>query len=148
MNKTWVLDASVAAKWYLDDEEDVPHALSILASFREARARVVAPAIIRYELGNTLELARRRGRITAEYAWLRFSEFLQTGVHIETDSDELVLAAQEIAMRLAVEQYDAVYLALAQQVGGELITADRPLFQRAREEDFPVAWISEANLGD
>jgi predicted nucleic acid-binding protein len=58
----FVLDASVALQWFLDDELDRKYSLGILASLSERRATV--PVLWFYEVGNGLVMAYRRKRIT------------------------------------------------------------------------------------
>jgi predicted nucleic acid-binding protein len=60
----FVLDASVALQWFLDDELDREYSLGILASLSQRRA--IVPLLWFYEVGNGLVMAYRRKRITLE----------------------------------------------------------------------------------
>ena len=56
----FVLDASLALQWFLDDETDRKYSLSVLAGLSEKRALV--PILWFYEVGNGLLMAHRRKR--------------------------------------------------------------------------------------
>ncbi len=58
----FVLDASLALQWFLEDEADRNYSLAVLASLSEKRALV--PILWFYEVGNGLLMACRRKRIT------------------------------------------------------------------------------------
>ena len=60
----WILDASVAVKWYLRDEGLLRQADGVLHDFGWGRLRLTAPAYFRDEVANILRSAVRRGRIT------------------------------------------------------------------------------------
>jgi predicted nucleic acid-binding protein len=57
-----VLDASLALRWFLEDETDRKYSLAVLASLSEKRALV--PLLWFYEVGNGLLRAYRLKRIT------------------------------------------------------------------------------------
>ena len=58
----FVVDTSLALKWFLDDEEDREYSLTILKSISEDN-RPVVPWLWFYEIGNALTMAVRRKRI-------------------------------------------------------------------------------------
>jgi len=60
----FVLDASLALQWFLDDEGDRKYSLSVLAALSEKRATV--PILWLYEVGNGLLMAYRRKRISLQ----------------------------------------------------------------------------------
>lgn len=51
----FVLDASLALQWFLEDEADRNYAMAVLASLSEKRA--VVPSLWFYEVGNGLLMA-------------------------------------------------------------------------------------------
>jgi predicted nucleic acid-binding protein len=53
----YVVDASVAAKWYLPDEPDSWHAAMLLADFRDGKIRLLAPEQVRYEVPSAIRNA-------------------------------------------------------------------------------------------
>jgi predicted nucleic acid-binding protein len=60
----FVLDASLALQWFLEDEANREYSLEILTSLSEKRAMV--PILWFYEVGNGLVMAHRRKRISLE----------------------------------------------------------------------------------
>jgi predicted nucleic acid-binding protein len=65
-----VPDASVAAKWYLEDEELVAQANGMLDRYAAGHVSFAAPDSIFYELAGLVRTAERRSppRITAQQA--------------------------------------------------------------------------------
>ncbi len=60
----FVLDASLALPWFLEDEENRKYSLAVLASLSEKRALV--PLLWFYEVGNGLLMACRCKRISLD----------------------------------------------------------------------------------
>lgn len=60
----FVLDASLALQWFLEDESDRKYSLEVLASLSENRAHV--PVLWFFEVGNGLLMAHRWKRISFE----------------------------------------------------------------------------------
>ena len=60
----FVLDASPALPWFLEDETDRKCSLNVLANLAEKRALV--PELCSYEVGNGLLPAYRRKRISLD----------------------------------------------------------------------------------
>jgi len=131
--ETLVLDASVAAKWHLQDEESAADALAILTRYVNGELRLVAPDHVRYEIASSLTVATlgERPRLSRSVAERALDYFLQLG--IETiGTDQLIRAAFQLVHRHGIAFYDALYLALADDLGVPLITADRRFYQRVR----------------
>jgi predicted nucleic acid-binding protein len=122
---TLVVDASVALKWFVD-EEDTPIAAAILAS-----ERLIAPSLVVAELCNAawrlwrrVEIARQQVDIVAGRASVAFATL--------TTEDQLAERASQIAIDLEHPAYDCFYLALAEKEAAALVTADRRLVERMR----------------
>lgn len=79
------------------------------------------------EVANALWKAIRRGELAADGAADRLESL---GRILELRSEtELMPRALEIAVELQHPVYDCVYLAMAEEVGTELLTADQRLLQ-------------------
>jgi predicted nucleic acid-binding protein len=123
----FVLDASVALAWCLDDEtsRSADRALDRLAT-----DEAVVPAIWPLEVANGLRGAERRGRISvADSARVRQ---LLLSLPIRIESVDLATALTEVAdlaRSLDLSAYDAAYLALAARRGLPMATADERLAQ-------------------
>lgn len=136
--ETFVVDASVAVKWHLTDEENSVEAAVLLARFSENQVELIAPDHIRSEVPNAIAVATlgQTPRLTEEQGREAIEEFLSLGVPT-VGGDQLVRDAYPLVHRYGLAFYDALYVALAQQLSASLITADRALYQRTR----PLPWI-------
>jgi len=112
MNK-WVLDASVAAKWFLppEDETLVEEALGILSDFGSGQCRIIVPDLFWCEVTNILWKASRQGRITRKIA----EEATRTlvGLTFQTKpSLEIIVEAIRISLGCERLVHDSIYVAL------------------------------------
>ena len=64
--KGMVVDASVALKGCLDDEEYGQKAMNLLTRYVADEIGILAPSLLEYEVVNGLIIAQRRGRIREE----------------------------------------------------------------------------------
>ena len=137
----YVLDASVAAKWFLPpgDETLVQESLDLLDGYGRGSVRLMVPDLFWPEFGNILWKAARLGRIsieTAEDALLALTQqSLPTSPSLPLLSD-----AFAIATRFQCTVYDCLYVALAVSSGRPLVTADERL-ANSLAAHFPVRWL-------
>src|SRR4030042_2974215 len=115
---TLVVDAGVAAKWFLP-EPNAPAALRLL----DGRRRLAAPDLIQSEIGNIAWKLHSRGVLDRDEASAMIEHFLSMPLEIH-DSMLLLAPALEIAIATRCPVYDSLYLALAVELGGTVITAD------------------------
>ena len=115
---TLVVDASVAAKWFLP-EPDAAAAVALL----DGRHHLAAPDLIRAEVGNTLWKLNARGLLSADEAVEMVEHFMSMPVEVY-DSASLLAAALEIAIATRRTVYDSLYLALAVELDARVVTAD------------------------
>ncbi len=141
-----VVDASVAVKWHLRDEDLVDEAGALLQRFIAGEVRLSAPAFIRYELAQSLERACRGRRIGEEEAEGELQTFMAFGIHALEDSDALVALAQRIARQTAASVYDALYVAHAQALDFDLVTHDERLIRRTAA--YPIRVHRLAEVGE
>lgn len=139
----WVVDASVAAKWYLRDEEHAAPSLALLRSYQNGVAALTAPHFIRYEVARSLLRAGQEARLSEEDVGYQLEHFLGLRIHMEEDPDSRLFAAQAFSRTLRVGFCDALYLALAQEAGFRFVTADAELCRRVRDDLPYVAWIGD-----
>jgi predicted nucleic acid-binding protein len=125
----FVLDASLALQWFLEDEADRKYSLAVLVSLSEKRALV--PLLWFYEVGNGLLMAHRRKRITLDQigGFLTRLKALPMDAAQQTPSEILELPA--LAQSHSLTNYDAAYLALAKQYNLPLATMDASLRRAA-----------------
>lgn len=94
----YVLDASVAVKWFLNDETFVHEATALLESFREDRLTLIAPDHIRYEITNAIRTAVRANRISAADGMAAITRFLSWQIPA-VGSDALLVNGYDYALR-------------------------------------------------
>ncbi|HEX3582063.1 MAG TPA: type II toxin-antitoxin system VapC family toxin, partial [Thermoanaerobaculia bacterium] len=116
--KKVVVDASVAAKWF------VPEIHSAAADrLLDPSIVLCAPDLIVAEMGNIFWKKARRGEITDAEAREALRAFAAIPIEIRASS-ALLLPAFEIAAALDRSVYDSLYLALAIGEGCVMVTAD------------------------
>ena len=136
-----MVDASVAAKWYLPPSEEhlADEALNLLAEYGRGRIQLRVPDLFWAEIGSILWKALRLNRIsnqTATEALLALEQqSLMTG-----SCRPLLGLAFEIAKAFHRSVYDGIYVALAVTSGCELVTADERL-ANALAAYYPVRWL-------
>jgi predicted nucleic acid-binding protein len=129
-----VLDASVAVKWHLSDEDDASRALALLGDYISRELRLIGPDHIRYEVASAIRVAtlQRPPRLTVEQGERAIREFLSFAVPTVRD-DALTLDAYAVANANQTAFYDGLYLALAERLDLSFITADGKLYQCIRQ---------------
>jgi predicted nucleic acid-binding protein len=137
----YVLDASVAAKWFLPPigETLVARALDLRDNYAQGTVSLVVPDLFWPELGNILWKAVRVGRIPREPADKAVKAISE--LHLPTiPCLGLLGEAFSIAVTFQCTVYDAVYVALAVLSSRTLVTADERL-ANALAAHFPVRWL-------
>ncbi|MBU8913979.1 MAG: type II toxin-antitoxin system VapC family toxin [Spirochaetales bacterium] len=123
----FVLDASAAVALALSDE-DGPSVADIVAQAIDAGRRFLVPPLFWYEVGNSILVAERRGRLDG-YGATRVAADLSR-LPIDTDwslADEVRSAIASLAGEHDLTYYDAAYLELALRTRLKLKTLDRHL---------------------
>lgn len=117
-----VLDASVAAKWYLPakDEPYQQQAIHLLRDYSKGSIQLLTPEIFWLECGNIFRKAARSGRISWKAARNSLAELAEFDIATEA-SKELLHDAFAIASRFGRTVYDAAYVALAARWEAPLI---------------------------
>jgi predicted nucleic acid-binding protein len=121
----YVVDASVLVKWFLHHQErDRERALALRELHIVGRSTIFIPELALLEVLNAIRFSPKAKEEDGEMAL----EALQD-LHLETKPPEfdLVRKANAIAWAYKITIYDAIYVALAEQVGYPLITADEAM---------------------
>lgn len=144
MKDAVVVDASLALKWVLD-EQDSFAAVHLLNSWTDQGTKLIAPALFTYEVANTLHRQAIKGKITYDEAKQGLADIYSTGILLTFLRYEDTSA---LAMELAHDfhlpaTYDAHYLALAQDEGCEYWTADTRLWNAVKGKLSWVRWFSD-----
>ena len=122
----YVVDASVAAKWYFPEELS-DRADAVL----EKAGEILAPGVLVLEVAQLAWKRARRGEIGEATADRIVSELRKVPFEINPAAD-LVSAALPLALHHGFTLTDAFYIALAVQAGCPLVTADRRLYDALR----------------
>ena len=134
----FVVDTSIALKWFLEDEEDRADSLNILKGISETN-RPVAPWLWFYEIGNALTFAVRRKRVVFE----QVEEFLRLLEQMPIDVDEpdraTALRLPYLCREHNLTTYDAAYLELAMRLQLPLATCDNALIRAAADVGVQLA---------
>ena len=138
--KSYVIDASVVAKWFRP-EEHREFALKLLGDEYELHA----PDFSRLELDSLLCKWIRRGLITladGREIRARFRLYPVKFYSLWPLTDQ----AFAVANRARCSFYDGLYLALAMSLNFPAVTADRRLYNVLKTGDYSkhVLWIEEA----
>ena len=117
----FVVDASVAVKWFLDEAlaDEAERTLEI------SHVRI-APELILSEVAHALVKRYRGGELTRRQVTQAMSDLPRLVRTLATA--HLASDAVEIALTYDRSAYDALYLALAIEQGCPLVTADDRLF--------------------
>lgn len=123
---TRVLDTSVVAKWFFE-EEGTGRAEALLKEALEGSSRIAVPSSLFYELANVL-WTRRSASCTEQQATRVWAELTAFPLSV-TDGSKLLPEALTFAFKHKVTAYDSVFVVLARQLDCDLVTADRALWR-------------------
>jgi predicted nucleic acid-binding protein len=137
-----VVDASIAAKWYLN-EAGSEQAAALLTS----NAILIAPALIRIEVNGAILRRYREGKLSLERAreacdlW---ETDLAVGVLRLVPDETLIIPARAIAFQIKHAIQDCLYLAVAVEADhSRLVTAD-PTFHARATPAFPFVELQSS----
>lgn len=120
------VDASVAAKWFFQEEHS-DRAVALLQVALGRREPLVAPPPLPSEVANILRQRMRTGTLTLAEAQAILGQFLALPIALHSP-DRLYASALALADRYNLPAvYDAQYLAIAELTGSTLWTADQRL---------------------
>jgi predicted nucleic acid-binding protein len=136
----YVLDASVAAKWFLppSDETLSAEAFALLRQYGRAQVDFLVPDLFFPEFANILWKAERHRRCDAATADAALEEVLRRGLPTFPTSP-LIQPAIQIARAYNRTVHDCVYIALAIETNTQVITADEKLANYSA--GLPVTWL-------
>lgn len=112
-----IVDASVAVKWLVEEEDsDIARALL-------GRVDLIAPTLIHAEVANAIWKKRRRGELSDDPELAALPDMLASVLQT-MDETPMIGLALAIALELGHPIYDCIYLAVAETLDQELVTAD------------------------
>jgi predicted nucleic acid-binding protein len=134
----FVLDASVAVKWFLPPEHEqlTEEAAALYRMLVQREVQFVIPDLFWAELASALRKAVRLGRFGKSSANEAITRLLQCDLPTYPTAN-LLVRAFHIAMAYDCSVYDSLYVALAMRTKLQLVTADERL-ANALAAYFPV----------
>ena len=130
----FVLDSSVMAKWVLP-ETDTPKAEKLVSDAALKGDQMISLDLAFVEVANAIWKQFHRGLATSDQTRKALDDFLQNPVHAEP-ANRLLKPALDIAVKYDCAVYDALFVALCQDLGLQGVTADEPLY-KAVHPDYP-----------
>jgi predicted nucleic acid-binding protein len=120
-----VVDTSVVYKWFVSLGQDaLDAATELLSAHLEGEVSLVAPASLPLELANGL----RHSPVAEADVLEMVASFDLAHIEMIELASRLLLDATRLAYRHGITVYDAVFLALAEELDCPLATADRNAF--------------------
>lgn len=125
---SYVLDASVAAKWFVRQKEaDRDRALALRDRHVTGRSRLILPEFGLLEIANAIRYSPRAKEADGAAA---LEVLRDLHLDIQPLSWDLLRKANAIAWAYKIAVYDAAYVALAEAVGFPLLTGDEALVRK------------------
>ncbi len=142
----YVIDASVAIKWYLSDEQHIETARRVRLDFERGLVRLLAPPQLHHEVASAILKATRNTerpkRLSPTEGQGIIEAFLGWDVEL-VNHEILIPSAYQIAGRYGCSYYDGLFLATAEMTNSPFVFADGKL-RRALGNRFPLAlWIED-----
>jgi len=117
-----VIDASVAAKWILEHEQDTDKALIILKNHTFSIEEIIVPDLFFYEIANTL--ATKSG-MTSKEVIVALGKVYQSNLSVYHPLEVDVSQTTKLAKEYKTSVYDMLYAVVAKTHKATLITADK-----------------------
>lgn len=118
----FVVDASVAVKWYVPEQFDVE-----ARRVRRSGSDLHAPDFLEVEVAAIFWKKLRRGEISRIDADDSLADLTKVAPLFRHPTGPLIAPAFDLADRTGRTVYDCLYLALAVRLGGTMVTADERL---------------------
>lgn len=134
-----VIDASVAAKWFFDEEHSIA-ALNLLDNPFELNA----PDFFFLEMNSLLCKRARRQELSITEAFEMDDEIRSMPIQ-SYPTTALRERAFELALETKSSIYDCLYLALAEVLDGRMVTADQKFFQSLQDSPLRdrMLWVED-----
>jgi predicted nucleic acid-binding protein len=139
----WVIDASVAVRWFIEEEAHL-HAHRVLEKLVEEPERFAVPELFAFEVFSVLQRIHPDGLSAFRKGII---PILQFGILRQPMTDPLAVKADHF-VKLGLTGYDACYAALARDLTGIWLTFDKKahnLISKEKiscllEERMPAGW--------
>jgi len=125
----WVLDASVALRWFIE-EETHPLADEVLEQVISEPEKFAVPELFAFEVFSVLQRVHPKG---LEAFRKGIIPLLQGGMFRQPMTENLAMKANRF-VKLGLTGYDACYAALARDLKGRWLTFDKKAHELIQQE--------------
>lgn len=122
-----IVDASVAQKWFDENEIHFELAQEILREYLEGKNIIFAHQLFFYELANIWAC---KGNLPEKIIILNFKRLKTLQIEIEAQTLADLEMATKLAKKYKISVYDASYIVLALKKKCDFITADQKLVSK------------------
>jgi len=127
-----VIDTSVVAKWFVEEDER-GKAILIRDQLLSAKISLIAPRLLIYEMGNVLT---QNTNLTSKETSNALRSLDEIGLEIYLMGFDELETAAKLSRDFNITFYDAVFASLAKILNTKLITADKSLASKLGEPGF------------
>ena len=132
----YVVDASVIVKWFLHEKEaDRDRALALRDLHVAGRSTIHIPRLALLEVLNAIRFSSKADEEDGETALETLQDL---NLEAKSASGDLLRKTNAIAWAYKITIYDALYVALAEQIGYPVITADEVMIKKLRGHSIVV----------
>jgi predicted nucleic acid-binding protein len=127
LSRSVLLDSSVVIKWFRKDEVLRDRAIQLRQAYLDGQLTIYVPDLLVYEIANVLRYKPDLDRAQVQQA---LESLYAMQIKIEDITAGVIRRAIEIAYSYDITVYDAAFVAMAEHLETDFITADEKLGQK------------------
>lgn len=139
---TYLLDASVILKWFIEDEKLIKQALKLRQSFLDGKIDLILFKLSYLEVVNILSCKKQ---ITAVQIKNIISALDLLNVSVQEIDLPTLKRAVDFSKKYQLSVYDAAYIALAEKFKVKFITCDEKMFRKVKKNLTFVELLEQFN---
>ena len=124
-----IIDASVALKWFYQDEEMVENANFVLNNSKNKKIQILVPELWLYEIANSFKSSIKANRLSLKNAKKYLNDLLDTNP-IFVAFQPIMDLSLSLAHKFDISIYDASYIAISKLQNIPFYTADKRLLEK------------------
>jgi len=126
LSRSVLLDSSVVIKWFRKDEVLRDRAIQLRQAYLDGQLTIYVPDLLVYEIANVLRYKPDLDRAQVQQA---LESLFAMQIKIKDITGGVIRRAIEIAYSYGITVYDAAFVAMAEHLETDFITADEKLGQ-------------------
>lgn len=127
LSRSVLLDSSVVIKWFRKDEVLRDRAIQLRQAYLDGQLTIYVPDLLVYEIANVLRYKPDLDRAQVQKA---LESLYAMQIKIEDITAGVISRTIEIAYSYDITVYDAAFVAMAEHLETDFITADEKLGQK------------------